>query len=647
MSAARRLPGLRFEVVSPPWSAALPRTDVAAFVGYASAGPLHVPVCVEDLAQFTEIFGGDLPPSAPEKADGGLLGPTVRAFFRHGGTRAWIVRGGEERDPMEVPLRGLRRADRPQEPCRLRTRSPGSAFTRLQVAPSVTRQPLLISGLGTVDRVVTISLKSGELVGVGDLLRIDLPVGDIGSRWLLGFVAAWASGKATLRKVWLVVQKPADASTDPPTITEPTITELSLLSNEDWDQISGTVATFTETTSSASRLQLDLRVTLGPGVYRLQGLGFHPDHPRYVGALPNDDTLFRVEAPERRRAWFAELRHPRFPLAGDGTEPLLLPLDWPETEASGTESPDRTQDPDGRPAPGAGLDPSALTTGIDALAELPEPALVGVPDAALPTESEASRRALHQRLLTLCQDRGDLFAVLCAPLKASARELGLDRDALAGGRSSSERERLLSHGMLVHPWVVDRPDAAAGLRPLPAVGHVLGRLAALTLDDGPWRSPGGQVFQDVIGLSRAWEPPERLLDSGASPVVRDVGRFMLLDARTLSDDPDLSEVPVRRLLILLRRLARQLGEEVAFEPNTAATARLLESRLAGALSRMQSAGAFRGRSGFRVRVTPGASSGSDEARLEAEIAINPAHPLRWLTVRLVQTNTGALALAEA
>ena len=95
MRTGRRLPGFRFEVQSPPLTEALPRMDVAVFVGFAASGPLHMPVPVEDVAQFTAIYGGDVP-LAWDRQGGeqvyGYLAPAVRTFFRDGGRRCWIVR---------------------------------------------------------------------------------------------------------------------------------------------------------------------------------------------------------------------------------------------------------------------------------------------------------------------------------------------------------------------------------------------------------------------------------------------------------------------------------------------------------------------------------------------------------------------------
>src|SRR5579884_2526717 len=93
--AVRRLPGIRFERQAPPLQEVLPRMDIAGFVGFASSGPLDVPVPIEDAAQFADVFGVD----APLAWDGdrgetvfGFLGPAVRSFFRNGGRRCWVVR---------------------------------------------------------------------------------------------------------------------------------------------------------------------------------------------------------------------------------------------------------------------------------------------------------------------------------------------------------------------------------------------------------------------------------------------------------------------------------------------------------------------------------------------------------------------------
>ena len=93
--AARRLPGIRVDVAPAPASEALPRMDVAVLVGFASTGPLHLPVPIEGVGQFAAVFGADAPlawdPLLGERVRA-YLGPAVRAFFANGGRRCWVIR---------------------------------------------------------------------------------------------------------------------------------------------------------------------------------------------------------------------------------------------------------------------------------------------------------------------------------------------------------------------------------------------------------------------------------------------------------------------------------------------------------------------------------------------------------------------------
>lgn len=95
MSRARRLPGIQVDVAPPPPVEALPRMDVAVFVGFAATGPLHRPVAVESPSQFAAVFGGDAALAWDARRGTRLyayLGASVRAFFANGGRRCWVVR---------------------------------------------------------------------------------------------------------------------------------------------------------------------------------------------------------------------------------------------------------------------------------------------------------------------------------------------------------------------------------------------------------------------------------------------------------------------------------------------------------------------------------------------------------------------------
>jgi hypothetical protein len=93
--ATRRLPGIEVNVAAPPPTEALPRMDVAVFVGFAATGPLYLPVVLESVTQFGAIFGPDAPLAWDELLGQRVyahLGPAVRAFFSNGGRRCWVIR---------------------------------------------------------------------------------------------------------------------------------------------------------------------------------------------------------------------------------------------------------------------------------------------------------------------------------------------------------------------------------------------------------------------------------------------------------------------------------------------------------------------------------------------------------------------------
>ena len=184
MTAARthrRLPGFRFEPQPPPLAEKLPRMDVAVFVGFAASGPLHLPVVVEDAAQFEAVFGPDAP-LAWDRARGeqvrAYLGPSVRAFFRNGGRRCWVVRVAGAARENRFPVAGLARLPRGGrlQPAYARARARGSWSDSWQAGAVLTPRPL---ALGRFDSPTDFELEvsAPDEVVAGDLLRFTFAEG--------------------------------------------------------------------------------------------------------------------------------------------------------------------------------------------------------------------------------------------------------------------------------------------------------------------------------------------------------------------------------------------------------------------------------------------------------------------------------------
>jgi phage tail sheath protein FI len=148
-------------------------------------------------------------------------------------------------------------------------------------------------------------------------------------------------------------------------------------------------------------------------------------------------------------------------------------------------------------------------------------------------------------------------------------------------------------------------------------------------------------LQGVLALDPPMAPTDLV-----NTLARQPRGFLPTGADTLSLDPDLGRINVRRLLILLRRLALRHGATYVFEPYGDALRRRVQHGFEALLDLLLARGALAGptaASSYQVRVS--AQTGL-EGRLVVELAVAPALPMRFLTIRLVQTDQHTLAAVE-
>lgn len=193
--AIRTLPGFRFETKAPPLAETLSRMDVAVFVGFAASGPLQTPVALESEAQFEALFGQDAPLAWDlERGEQiyAYLAPAVRAFFRNGGIRCWVIRvasreGREANDLNRArynyfPIPALARAEFNKDgtiarvvPGFARARSEGSWSDSLSVSSALLSRPEQVTqgiALDGKHYVVYITRPVADEITAGDLLRL-------------------------------------------------------------------------------------------------------------------------------------------------------------------------------------------------------------------------------------------------------------------------------------------------------------------------------------------------------------------------------------------------------------------------------------------------------------------------------------------
>ena len=277
------------------------------------------------------------------------------------------------------------------------------------------------------------------------------------------------------------------------------------------------------------------------------------------------------------------------------------------------------------------------------------------------TEAEYDAGALvavQRALLRMAAARADLLAVLSLPghyretaalrhvEQLTTTESEGARAAGGVGALNSGEVTAPSYGALYHPWLVGREggDGARALRRTPPDGAACGVLARRALTRGAWIAPANEPLNGVVALDPRISR-DRWLDLQLAQVniVRQEPRgFLVMNSDTLSRDEDLREIGVRRLLILLRRLALRHGSAYVFEPNSQAFRRLVERDFEALLDQMFLRGAFAGKSpaaSYQVvaNETVNTRQSVELGRFIVELRVAPSRPMTFMTIRLVQT----------
>ncbi|HEX7028026.1 MAG TPA: phage tail sheath C-terminal domain-containing protein [Gammaproteobacteria bacterium] len=334
------LPGVYFQAETPLQSPDLPRMDVAAFVGFAEKGPLDIPVAVETVKQFRDIFGEDIDLAWDAKRNRfqqSLLGGSVESFFDNGGRRCMVVRVADrdsenpavlESRRFEIPGLGLIDEGKSSAGV-LYARAPGSWSDTLRVAGKLntTMLPLDFSGATGGDYEYIFSTTAGitqlRVKSIPPRLRrndlLELSFNDIQLKAYI-FVQDFLNDEFGLKILaheiyWLALP---DADADPASAPE-------LLSEaEGFARVKTLFSDGGQPDLSLKFLSMTL-LAWNNGVLagRMDELAFHGEHPRFWQKLPSDNLLYgeilggRLPDMDPEAAEFVlDTANPRFPLAG-------------------------------------------------------------------------------------------------------------------------------------------------------------------------------------------------------------------------------------------------------------------------------------------------------------------------------------------
>lgn len=342
MTTTRALPGIRFETDPAAVPETLPRMDIAAFVGFASRGPLHTPVSIEDVAQFRDLFGSDaVLARAPDDSERrAYLGPAIEGFFANGGRRCWVVRVAADtaaRSTFEVPGLAQMEADGSLTAITAAARCAGSWSDDLAVSTVQRRTRLRVTTLEVVGSpyVYALGLRgSAGALQPGDILDVFIPGEGFGLLLVVDSVRATETGVTVYGDTGQWFEVLPDTGSPP---EEDGPTARRVLTPAQGEQ---RLALLIDPAVLGILIRFDILVWRNDELEaRLNDLAFSREHPRFWAVLPDDEALFgqkdgRAYRPPPTQSLLAEITGPRFPLSGPvdpyaDSAPQFLPWNMP------------------------------------------------------------------------------------------------------------------------------------------------------------------------------------------------------------------------------------------------------------------------------------------------------------------------------
>lgn len=256
-------------------------------------------------------------------------------------------------------------------------------------------------------------------------------------------------------------------------------------------------------------------------------------------------------------------------------------------------------------------------------------------------------RDVQRALIRLCAARADMVALLSLPQHYDGQTAAQWHEQMTATPDFYDGDPL-SYAALYHSWPAIREETVpmlAPLRHLPPDGFVAGLIAARELRRGAWIAPANVTLQNVVDLAPpfgddAWAQ----LYYRRLNIVRHLpGRYVLMSAMTLAHDRTLRQLSVRRLLILLRKLALREGQRYMYETNNERLRALVQTYFENILSRILERG---GLQAFQVVTNEEINTRNDydNGRFLIALKVAPTLPIEYITITMLRSGDDAIAV---
>lgn len=272
--------------------------------------------------------------------------------------------------------------------------------------------------------------------------------------------------------------------------------------------------------------------------------------------------------------------------------------------------------------------------------------LICAPDLAC---DPASMVELQKMVVAHCHHAGDRFAVLDAHPDANADRsvLMVQRSELQGPDSGS--------AALYFPWIgVSGHQVESGNYLLvPPCGHVAGVYARSDARYGMQRAPANEELTQVVdvGMDLSAADQAQLNPAGFAAVncLRAFpGRGVRVwGARTLSTEPQWTQVSVRRLFIAMGRWLERNMSDLVYEPHDARLRSRITGRLKSYLGDLHTQGALKGATpeqAYYIKCDEETNPVEvrDAGQVVTELGVAPVVPGEFIVVRLVNADRGVM-----
>lgn len=279
---------------------------------------------------------------------------------------------------------------------------------------------------------------------------------------------------------------------------------------------------------------------------------------------------------------------------------------------------------------------------------LPVPASGSAPPPLTfaPDFSREQIRAMQQQMIAHCEGLKDRFAVLDLP------QTEFEPQAAVAWRKQFDS----SYAALYYPWII-APDPLGldGIvRALPPSGHLAGIYARGDLRVGVHQPPANQALESSVSVNAPSD--ERLhgyFNQHNINVIRTYsGRGLRVSgARTLSADPSLRYINVRRLLMMIAEVIEERAQALVFEQNNPRLWRNIERVVGAFLDQIWRAGMLdgaRAADAYYVRCDSETNAPQEQAvgRVLALVGVQPPWPAEFVVLRIGFTESGVGVLEE-